>query len=83
MTVSFHPDAAEELKASVLYYEETKEGLGIKFAREVFNTIALITEYPDAWHALAPHIRRCIMNRKIHSHPLSSSRYGSGKAALP
>ncbi|OYZ48271.1 MAG: plasmid stabilization protein, partial [Sulfurovum sp. 24-42-9] len=52
MTYSFHPDAELELNASVNYYQECQDGLGLEFAYEVHKTIQRILEYPTAWQKL-------------------------------
>ncbi|HQR74248.1 MAG TPA: type II toxin-antitoxin system RelE/ParE family toxin [Sulfurovum sp.] len=63
MTYSFHPDAELELNASVNYYQECQDGLGLEFAYEVHKTIQRILEYPTAWQKLDGDIRRCLTNR--------------------
>jgi hypothetical protein len=47
MTYSFHPDAEHELNASIDYFQECKEGLGLEFAHAVQNTekIKKVTGY--------------------------------------
>lgn len=63
MTYSFHPDAEHELNASIDYFQECKEGLGLEFAHEVQNTVQRILKYPTAWQKLHGNIRRCLTNR--------------------
>ena len=38
-------------------------GLGERFLEEVAQVRRLILEYPDAWHSLGPHLRRCHLKR--------------------
>ncbi|MCU0845840.1 MAG: type II toxin-antitoxin system RelE/ParE family toxin [Spirochaetes bacterium] len=63
MMISFHPGAVEELNASVDYYENLAEGLGVEFADEVFSGIELISRYPEAWSDLSCGLRRCLISR--------------------
>jgi hypothetical protein len=63
MTYSFHPDAELELNASVDYYQECKDELGLEFAYEVHKTIQRILQFPTAWQTLDENIRRCLINR--------------------
>ena len=46
MKVSFHPEAEEEFKAAIEYYEEKGVGLGYDFAIEVYETIKRSTAFP-------------------------------------
>ncbi len=63
MNFSFHPEAENELNASIDYYEECKNGLGLEFANEVYSTIQRILNFPKAWQILDKDIRRCLTNR--------------------
>jgi hypothetical protein len=63
MMISFHPGAVEELNASMDYYENLAEGLGVEFADEVFSGIELISRYPEAWSDLSCGLRRCLISR--------------------
>lgn len=63
MNILFHPKAVEELNEAVHYYEQSRTGLGLEFAEEMYATIARIVEYPHAWTALSSNTRRCLANR--------------------
>ena len=63
MTFSFHPEAEEEFKAAIDYYEDREVGLGYDFSAEAFTTIQNIVNYPDAWPVVEDDIRRCLLNR--------------------
>jgi len=49
MRFQFHPAADAGLDLAVEYYEQCQSGLGLKFAEEVYATIARIIEYPEVW----------------------------------
>jgi toxin ParE1/3/4 len=63
MTFSFHPEAEEEFKAAIDYYEAREPGLGYDFSAEVFTAIQNILHIPGAWPAIAEDVRRCLINR--------------------
>ena len=63
MRFQFHPAADAELDRTVEYYERCQSGLGLKFAEEVYATIARIIEYPDVWSPMSRNTRRCLTNR--------------------
>ena len=63
MEFTFHPEAAEELLASIDYYESCSAGLGHDFAFEVHSTIALVVAHPRAWSIVENGIRRCLVHR--------------------
>ena len=63
MTYSFHPLAEKELNDAIDYYNECQDGLGIEFAKEVYNAIQIILQFPQAWSSLSKNTRRCITNR--------------------
>jgi hypothetical protein len=63
MKFYFHPDAEAEFAKAVEYYEQSKVGLGMDFAEEVFATISRIMQYPDAWSPLSKKSRRCLVSR--------------------
>jgi hypothetical protein len=47
--ISFHPEAVEELKASVFFYENQKPGLGGRFITNVEKALERIQKHPSAW----------------------------------
>jgi len=61
--VSFHPEAEEEFKAAIEYYEEKGVGLGYDFAIEVYETIKRSTAFPKAWPIIEADIRRSLVRR--------------------
>ena len=63
MKVIFHPEAREEFRASVLYYEECVVGLGADFRREVFTVVQNILKHPNVWPDVDGGIRRCLIPR--------------------
>ena len=48
MRFRFHPEAEAELNDAVDYYDESQEGLGLEFAKEVHSAIESIHEFPLA-----------------------------------
>lgn len=52
MKYSFHPESEIEFNASIDYYEECKQNLGLDFTNEVYKTIQRILSFPTAWHIL-------------------------------
>ncbi len=63
MKYSFHPEAQAEFIASVSYYEDCQEGLGLDFSGEVFSAIQRIIHFPKSWSKLSKNTRRCLTNR--------------------
>jgi plasmid stabilization system protein ParE len=63
MKYVFHPQARRELNKTIDYYEDCKKGLGKAFAKEVYNAIQRIIEFPDAWSPLSVNTRRCLTRR--------------------
>ena len=63
MTFSFHPEAEEEFRAAIDYYEDREAGLGYAFSLEVFTAIQNIITQPSAWPVMEDDVRRCLVNR--------------------
>ena len=63
MNFSFHPEAEEELKKAIDYYEDMEPGLGYDFALEVYSAIQLSVKFPKAWAVLEGEVRRCLVRR--------------------
>ena len=63
MNFIFHPDAKEEFKQAIAYYEDCQAGLGSEFLEEVYSTIQRILKFPNAWSMLSVNSRRCLTNR--------------------
>ena len=52
MTFAFHPEAEDEFKDAIAYYENCDAGLGFDFAREVYAAIQNAVGYPSMWSGL-------------------------------
>lgn len=63
MTSVFHPEARDEFRAAVEYYNEAETGLGVDFAGEVEAAVGLIEAFPNSWTEVAFGIRRCLVRR--------------------
>ncbi len=63
MKYSFHPLARKELIDAIEYYNECEDRLGLIFAEEVYRSIQLILQFPQAWSPFSKNTRRCIMNK--------------------
>ena len=63
MKYSFHPSAKKELNEAIDYYDECQEKLGAQFAKEVYKSIQVILQFPQAWSPLSKNTRRCLINR--------------------
>ena len=61
MSYWLHPEAAEEHKKQVAYYEETQAGLGRRYHTEFQIVLASVSASPDRSRiVLAPDIRRAM-----------------------
>jgi hypothetical protein len=63
MNFEFHPEAEEEFKDAIAYYENCDAGLGLDFAREVFISIQHAVDFPSMWSEIDHEIRRCLVHR--------------------
>ncbi len=63
MTFSFHPEAEEEFRAAIEYYELREAGLGYDFSVEVFTTVQNVLAHPHALPVTEGGIHRCLVNR--------------------
>jgi hypothetical protein len=63
MNFTFHPDARIEFIDSIAFYERSREGLGLRFSREVYATIDRVMLGPTAWPLLTENTRRCLARR--------------------
>ncbi len=77
MTFSFHPEAEEEFKAAVDYYEDRETGLGYDFSAEVFTTIQNIVSHPTAWPVIEEDVRRSLVNRFPYCILYSVEQFGA------
>lgn len=55
--------AQQELDEAVSYYNSQVPGLGDAFLLETVAAIERIRRFPNAWHPLTEHIRRCRLRR--------------------
>jgi len=49
MTPEFHPAAEAEFLDSIAFYESRKPGLGTSFLQAIHESLAFISEMPEAW----------------------------------
>ena len=59
--------AQAELEEAITWYAGQAPGLGDAFLIETLKSIQLIEKFPQAWHPLTPHIRRCRLSRFPYS----------------
>ena len=55
--------AQQELDEAISYYNGQVAGLGDAFLLEVVAAIERIRRFPEGWHPLTEHIRRCRLRR--------------------
>ena len=63
MSFNFHPEARIEFIEAIAYYETCREGVGLRFSREVYATINRIRIRPTAWPQFSENTRRCLTRR--------------------
>ena len=63
MTFEFQPEARIEFIDAIAYYEGCREGLGLRFSREVYATINRVISGPNAWPEISTNTRRCLTRR--------------------
>ena len=63
MMLSFHPEADEEFRAAIDYYESLEPGLGEAFYLEIRAAIERILQLPTAWPTLTGDVHRCFAHR--------------------
>ena len=63
MKVSLVREAQFELDETIDYYNNQLNGLGQDFLNEFLCTVERICNYPDAWHPLTKHTKRCQTRR--------------------
>ncbi|OHC02559.1 MAG: plasmid stabilization protein [Planctomycetes bacterium RIFCSPLOWO2_12_FULL_40_19] len=63
MKYSFHPSAKKELNEAIDYYNDCQDKLGLEFSKEVYKSIQIILQFPQAWSQLSKNTRRCLVNR--------------------
>lgn len=60
MKLRFLSIAETELDDAIAFYEDKESGLGLLFLSEIKNTVDRILAFPEAWHQLSQHTRRCL-----------------------
>ena len=63
MRFYFHEYAEAEFDRAVEYYEDSRPGLGLEFAQEVYAAITRVIKFPDAWSPMSKNTRRCLLSR--------------------
>lgn len=63
MRFEFHPAARIEFIDAIVYYEESSEGVGLRFSREVYATIKRAAANPNSWPQMTDNTRRCLTRR--------------------
>ena len=58
MKATFHPEAREELLASVVYYNAEEPGLGAEFLQSVAECIGRIRDFPESYPRILANYRR-------------------------
>ena len=67
MTFEFHPEARIEFIDAVAYYENSSEGIGLRFSREVYATVNRVIANPTSWPGITENTRRCLARRFPYS----------------
>lgn len=62
MITEFLPEADQEFREAVLYYEEEAPGVGMSFIAEVHRAISFIVQNPHAAAAVGSGIRRKVLD---------------------
>ena len=67
--VEMHPEAQAELDATIGWYEQEWEGLGLEFLDEVDRAIARAAQQPNTWrhYTRVPDIHRLNLHRFPYS----------------
>lgn len=55
--------AEDEFREAVAWCNEQCPGLGYEFAAEVKSALSRIAAFPNAWPAMSPRARRCLVHR--------------------
>ncbi len=61
--IFLRPDAAEDLRRAVAWYEEEREGLGGELLADLDAAMARIAEAPETFPAVMPPTRRALLTR--------------------
>lgn len=63
MKYEFLRPAEDEFREAVRYYNRCQKGLGNRFIKEIHKAISRIADAPEAWVAVSPRARRCLVDR--------------------
>ena len=63
MKYFFHEEAEYEFLKAVDYYETCEDGLGRRFAQEVYSAIQRVCDFPFAWEKLDSETHRCLTDK--------------------
>lgn len=61
--IAFHPDVADEIKASYEWYQKQADGLGNDFIVELESACEAIAELPDTWPKFSTNYRRFLLGK--------------------
>ncbi|NTU50337.1 MAG: type II toxin-antitoxin system RelE/ParE family toxin [Desulfobulbaceae bacterium] len=67
MNTEFLPEADEEFREAIRYYQKEAPGVGLKFLAEVRRGVTFITENPFAAVPVGSGIRRKVLNHFPYS----------------
>ena len=62
-SVRFHPDAEQEFREAVLWYENQRTGLGSEFVLSIDESIERIRKSPEAYPEIYGHVRKIVVRR--------------------
>ncbi len=63
MTLIFLPPAEQELSEAIEFYNLQLSGLGNAFAKETFETLELIKDFPLGWQKISRHTHKSPLRR--------------------
>jgi plasmid stabilization system protein ParE len=63
LRIYFSEQAADELKAAAVWYEEQKRGLGSEFIRSIDVALSKISRTPMLYNFALDEMRRCLLKR--------------------
>ena len=61
--LSFHPDVADEIKGSYIWYENQLQGMGNQFLIELEDGYTAVVNFPETWATFQYGFKRYILNR--------------------
>jgi len=63
MTVRLLPEARNDLRDAVAYYERQRQGLGVDFTDAFERAILRLVQFPQSGSPVSPEMRRSRLNR--------------------